>query len=113
MSILYVRCTENDLLDRHVELGSMRTKKMHLVSSIVLLVVESEDTRRIKYAATVNRAEIKIKYRSPTTAALDITVQRYTKRPATEHDKAYALARSQHKHILTAPAQRAELSWTR
>lgn len=111
MSILYIRCTEGQLLDRRVELSSMHTKNMHRVSSIVLLVVESEATRKLKYAAMVNRAEVTVQPRTTSTATLVINVLRYTKRPANDLDCAYAVARANHKHILTAPSQRAELVW--
>lgn len=113
MSILYIRCTEGQLQRRQVELGSMYVKNMHRVSSIVLLVVQSEETRKLMYAAQVNSADIRVSPRSASTATLFISVRRYTKRPATEHDKAYALARAQHKHVLTAPSVRAELSWSK
>ena len=113
MSILYVRCTEGQLLRRQVEASSVRVKNLHRVSSIVLLVVASEISRKLMYAAVVNRAQIKTVPRSASTATLAITVDRYTKRPATEHDKSYALASTQSKHVLTAPAVRAELSWSK
>lgn len=111
MTILYVRCTEGQLLRRRVELSSMYNKNMHRVSSIVLLVIASQEQPELKYAAEVNAAEIHVTPRSASTSHLDINVKRYTKRPLTEHHRAYA--RSTHKHILTQASQRAELCWSK
>lgn len=111
MSILYIRCTENQLLRRRVELSSMYHKNMHRVSNIVLLVIDNADSGELKYAAEVNAASIHVAVRSNSTSQLTIDVKRYTKRPPTEHHRAYA--RSTHKHILTQSAHRAELSWSK
>lgn len=113
MSILYIRCTEAQLLSRRIELASTQTKNLHRVTSIVLLITPSPDVRNLIYSAQVNRADIKIEPRSPSTATLDIIVHRYTRRQATEHDRAYASKRAQHQHIRTEPRVRAELRWSK
>ena len=110
MTILYVRCTEGQLLRRRVELNSMYHKNMHRISSIVLLVLDAEHGE-LKYAAEVNAANIVVSPRSNMTSQLQIEIKRYTKRPLTEHHRAYA--RSSYKHILSQAAQRAELSWSK